>query len=315
MLQQTRVETVIPYYQRWMAAFPDLSSLAQASDTQVLQLWEGLGYYQRARNLIKTARLLVEQCQGNFPRTIQELKKLPGVGDYVAGAIASIAFGMDEIALDGNGLRVMARLTEFRLPVNTAAGKAALGEVMREMLPRGKAGDFNQAVMDLGSLICTPRHPDCQRCPLRPACAAFRNGSQDVFPAKERKAPVPHYMVVAAVIRRCDRVLIDKRKADGLLGGLWEFPGGKVESGEDFSTALAREIKEELGVELKVGDEIGLYRHAYTHFKVTVHVFTGEITAGEPRALEAEQIEWAAIPELTQYPMGKVDRLISLSLS
>jgi A/G-specific adenine glycosylase len=315
MLQQTRVETVIPYYERWMREFPDLASLAKADERKVLQLWEGLGYYSRARNLIKSARMLAETSQGRFPVSVEELKELPGVGEYMAGALASIALGKDEIALDGNGLRVFARLVQYEFPINKPEGKAALGEVMRKMLPPGKASDFNQAIMDLGSSICTPKNPNCKACPLQSQCEAFRNGSQTKFPLKERKAPVPHHLVVAAVIRRGDEVLIDKRKANGLLGGLWEFPGGKVEAGEDFQTALKREIMEELGVSLKVGNSMGKYRHAYTHFKVTVYVFFGEISAGTPQALEADEIRWVSITELSQYPMGKVDRLISLSLS
>lgn len=315
MLQQTRVETVIPYYERWMREFPDLASLAKADEGEVLQLWEGLGYYSRPRNLLKSARMLAETYQGRFPASVEELKKLPGVGEYMTGALASIALGKDEIALDGNGLRVFARLVQYEFPINKPEGKAALGDVMRKMLPPGKAGDFNQAIMDLGSSICTPKNPDCNACPLQSQCEAFRNGSQAQFPLKERKAPVPHHLVVAVVICRGDEVLIDKRKANGLLGGLWEFPGGKVEAGEDFQTALKREIMEELGVNIKVGKSMGKYRHAYTHFKVTVYVFSGEITAGIPQALEADEIKWVSIAELSQYPMGKVDRLISLSLS
>jgi len=315
MLQQTRVETVIPYYEKWMAVFPDLASLVSGSESRVMQLWEGLGYYARARNLMQTARILVGEYGGEFPESIHELKKLPGIGDYVAGALASIALGADEIALDGNGLRVMARLIECPLPVNKPEGKAALRTVMRQMLPRGKAGDFNQAVMDLGALVCTPKNPGCEHCPLRSECEAFRNNTRGAYPVKERKASIPHYIVVAAVIHRGDSVLIDKRKARGLLGGLWEFPGGKVEVGEDLQTALMREIKEELGVDLTVGGEIGIYRHAYTHFRVTVHVFAGEINQGVPQALEADEIAWAAVNDLAHYPMGKVDRLISLSLA
>jgi A/G-specific adenine glycosylase len=315
MLQQTRVETVIPYYQKWMSTFPSLKELAKADERDVLQLWEGLGYYSRARNVLKTARIVAEEYQGQFPLSLNELKKLPGVGEYMAGAIASIALGKDEIALDGNGLRVLARLTDYQVPINKADSKAVLGGVMRQMLPPGRAGEFNQAIMDLGSSICTPKKPDCEKCPLGIQCEARRRGTQDRVPLKERKAPVPHHLVVAAVIRQGDAVLIDKRRANGLLGGLWEFPGGKLEVGEDFQMALTREICEELGVELKVGVALGKYRHAYTHFKVTVHVFSGEIVAGTPRALAADEIRWVPIHELAQYPMGKVDRLISLSLA
>lgn len=314
MLQQTRVETVIPYYMKWLAAFPTLSSLVAAEENQVMQIWEGLGYYGRVRNILKTAHILVEQYQGRFPNSVEELRKLPGIGDYIAGALASIALGQDEIALDGNGLRVIARVIGYEQPINEPAGKADIRQIMREMLPQGSAGDFNQAIMDLGSMICLPRNPLCELCPIRNECSAFRNGTQALYPYRTKKKPIPQYSVVAAVIRRKDSVLIDKRRADGLLGGLWEFPGGKVEAGEDLHSALVREIKEELGVELMVCESLGTYKHAYTHFKVVVFVFSGDIIQGEPAALAADEIQWVAIPDLSQYPMGKVDRLISLSL-
>jgi A/G-specific adenine glycosylase len=243
MLQQTRVETVIPYYARWMAVFPNLESLSKAGEQEVMQLWEGLGYYSRARNLVKAAHVLITEYQGKFPDTVQELKKLPGVGEYMAGALASIALGRDEIALDGNGLRVIARLVVYTAPINTPASKQAIGDIMRQMLPSGSAGDFNQAIMDLGSLICTPRNPLCASCPLHSECRAFLQGKPEAYPIKARKTPIPHYVVVAAVIRVGNKVLIDKRKADGLLGGLWEFPGGKVEAGEDLPGALKREFR------------------------------------------------------------------------
>jgi A/G-specific adenine glycosylase len=308
------VDTVIPYYRAWLEAFPDIQHLAAANERQVMQLWEGLGYYSRARNMLKTARLLVEQQTGQLPDSIAELKKLPGIGDYIAGALASIAFGRDEVALDGNGLRVLARLAAFDRPVNETAGKDAIRKLMQSMLPAGRAGDFNQAIMDLGATICIPRAPLCDECPLKNYCQAYEDHSQDTIPMKIKKKPVPQYAVVAAVIHKGDRVLVDKRRADGLLGGLWEFPGGKVEEGEDLHSALVREIQEELGVDIAVHEALGTYRHAYTHFKVVVTAFEAEILCGEPAALEADEIQWVKPVELDQYPMGKVDRLIAHSL-
>jgi A/G-specific adenine glycosylase len=314
MLQQTRVDTVIPYYHEWLAVFPDIHSLADANERQVMHLWEGLGYYSRARNMLKTAQLLVEQQAGCFPDLVVELKKLPGIGDYIAGALASIAFGQDEVALDGNGLRVLGRLVEFEQPVNEPAGKAAMRTLMQKMLPHGRAGDFNQAIMDLGATICLPRNPLCAQCPIREHCLAFEHASQAQFPQRTKKKPIPQYIVVAAVIRKGGCVLVDKRKANGLLGGLWEFPGGKQEEGENLQSALVREIKEELGVEIAVQESLGTYRHAYTHFKVVVTAFSAQILKGEPAALAADEIQWVEPDKLEQYPMGKVDRLIAHSL-
>ena len=314
MLQQTRVETVIPYYQKWMEAFPDLVSLNAASEEDILRVWEGLGYYRRVENIIKTSGILAAEYAGEFPRSINQLKKLPGIGDYIAGALASIALGMDEIALDGNGMRVLSRLFEYRHPINEGKNKKALAQYMRDMIPSGRAGQFNQAVMDLGSQICTPRNPLCDECPIRSECGAFENSSQSSYPVKRKRAPLPHYEVVAAVLQKDGKVLIDKRKAGGLLGGLWEFPGGKVEEGESYHEALVREIKEELGVDIQVLEDFGKYKHAYTHFKVSVFVFRSRITSGKPEALESDEIRWTAVEDLEKFAMGKVDRLISLSL-
>lgn len=314
MLQQTRVDTVIPYYERWIKKYPSLHILAAASLEEVLKAWEGLGYYSRARNIKKTADKLIADHEEHFPRTVKELIRLPGVGDYIAGAIASIAFHQDEIALDGNGIRVFSRLFEFQNPVNDSASRKMLKAAVQEMLPKGEAGWFNQAVMDLGSQICLARKPLCSQCPIRNNCLALKHGSQWKFPIKLMKKPIPHFDVVAAVIRKENTVLIDKRREGGLLGGLWEYPGGKVEPGEDHQAALVREIREELGVQFTARESFGRYEHAYTHYRITVYAFWGEIYGGEPSALEADEIRWAEIRNLQQYPMGKVDRLISLDL-
>lgn len=314
MLQQTRVETVIPYYLRWLERFPTLESLAVADEQQVLKFWEGLGYYARARNLKKAARIILKEYGGELPKTTVELKKLPGIGEYIAGAITSIAFNKKEPALDGNGKRVLARLTAFSEPVNMEKNARILKEFLFNILPEERTGDFNQAIMDLGSRICIPRKPLCHDCPLKGHCEARLTGTQLEIPVRTRKKPVPHYQVVAAILRKNNRVLIDKRKSADLLGGLWEFPGGKVEKDESLDDAIIREIREELALEILPGKKFIQYAHAYTHFSVTVHAFECEIISGHPKALESDEIAWGAISRLKEYPMGKVDRLISLEL-
>jgi len=315
MLQQTRVETVLPYYQRWMERFPGIEDLANASQQDVLQVWEGLGYYGRARNLHRAARQVMERYNGELPRSRNDLETLPGIGRYTSGAIASIAFGADELALDGNIRRVASRLFNLDIPANSPEGQARLQALLRDHLPGGQAGDFNQALMDLGSLLCTRHTPQCQQCPLEILCNAHAQGVEEQRPVTIARARIPRHTVAAAVIFRDGRVLIARRPPDGLLGGLWEFPGGKVEPGEDLALALRREIHEELGVQIEVGQKVGVFNHAYTHYKVTLHAFCCSLTAGEPQALEASALRWTLPDELETFPMGKIDRQIAFLLS
>lgn len=311
MLQQTRVETVIPYFERWMRRFPNLTVLAQADQQEVLAAWEGLGYYSRARNLHRAAQAVLAEYEGRLPSDVAMLRKLPGIGRYSAAAIASIAFGADEAALDGNIRRVMARLFDVSEPARGPQGERKLWELARLHLPPGKGADYNQALMDLGASICLPRQPRCLECPLKDDCLAYQRGVQELRPVLPARPAVPHYIVTAGVIQREGRLLIARRPASGLLGGLWEFPGGKLQPGEDLPACLQREIQEELGVEIKVGSLLGVYRHAYTHFKVTLHAFECRLVSGEPQALQSSELRWVKPAELSTYPMGKLDRQIS----
>jgi A/G-specific adenine glycosylase len=314
MLQQTRVETVIPYYGRWMIRFPGVKELAAASEQEVLSIWEGLGYYSRARNLLKAARMVVENYGGEIPRDLIELRKLPGIGRYTAGAVASMAFGLDSAALDGNLRRVYSRVFNVAEPADSSTGMKILWGLAEKHLPKGHAGDYNQALMDLGATICLPHNPACPLCPLRRICEARALGLQEQRPVMKPKLKVPHYMVTAAVIRRKNKILLAKRPSKGLLGGMWEFPGGKVEKGESLEACLVREIREELGASICVGEEFGIYKHAYTHFRITLHAFMCELTGGKPRPLEASGLAWVPPAELDDYPMGKVDRQIARRL-
>ena len=315
MLQQTRVETVIPFFQRWMKHFPSLTALASASQQEVLAVWEGLGYYSRARNLHRAAQLVVEDYEGELPRDPLSLRKLPGIGRYTAGAILSIAFGMDEPALDGNARRVLARYFNVTEPARSTRGEHILWALAKENLPAGQAGEYNQALMDLGAEICTPREPNCEICPLARTCQAYTLGVQKDLPVALEKAATPHITVTAAVIYRDDRVLITRRPQNGLLGGMWEFPGGKMQSGEDLVSCLQREIKEELAVDVNVAEQLGVYRHAYTHFRVTLHAFRCSLVNGyEPELVQVDDLRWTKLEELADFPMGKIDRQISNQL-
>jgi A/G-specific adenine glycosylase len=314
MLQQTRVEAVIPYFERWMKRFPNVFELAAASEQEVLSLWEGLGYYGRARNLFKTARILVEDHAGQLPHDLTALRNLPGIGRYTVGAIASMAFGLDVPTLDGNLRRVFARVFDVSTPADSPQGEQILWGLAEEHLPRGHAGDFNQALMDLGATLCLPRNPACPLCPLVGLCKACRLGNQEHRPVLKRKAKNPHFTVTAAVLERGGRILLAKRPSKGLLGGMWEFPGGKLERGETLEQCLVREIREELSAEIQVGTEIGIYQHAYTHFRITLHAYFCELIVGEPKPVQAAELAWVEPDELGNYPMGKVDRLIAQQL-
>jgi A/G-specific adenine glycosylase len=304
MLQQTRVETVIPYFERWMRLFPTLHTLAKTSERNVLNAWEGLGYYSRARNLHKAAKIVVDEHGGDLPRDLNELIKLPGIGRYTVGAIASIAFGMDEPALDGNLKRVYARLFDISDPIDSSNGEKQLWEIAKENLPKGRAGDFNQALMDLGAAVCIPKNPRCNICPMIGLCKSLQNGTQELRPVRRPKKEVPQYIHAAGVIIKGGKVLLAQRPSMGLLGGMWEFPNGRVEGDP------AKDLKKVLGLEyrLKVRkkEALGVIQQAYTHFKVTVHVFRCELVS-----MPGNNLRWVSIRNLEKYPMGKVDRRIA----
>lgn len=309
MLQQTRVETVIPYYERFLSRFPTLADLAAAPLEEVLKAWEGLGYYARARHLHHAARILMERG-GSFPRTLGEWRRLPGVGPYVAAAVLSIAFGQDLLALDGNAVRVLARLFALAEDPRRPAGRRRLQALGKSLLPPGRAGQFNQALMDLGATLCTPRNPRCKACPVQAFCAAFQGGEPEAFPVRARRRPLPHYEVTAGVIQDGDRVLIAQRPFQGMLGGLWEFPGGKREPGESLVECLKRELREELGVEVEVLERWMVIPHVYTHMRITLHVFRCRWIGGEPRPLGCADVRWVPVGELDRYPFPNTDRQI-----
>ncbi len=311
MLQQTRAETVVPYYLRWMDRFPTMEDLAEASRDEVLGMWEGLGYYRRAHNLHQAAQILVDEHDGELPDKVDELRDLPGIGPYTAAAIAAIAFNRDVIAIDGNLRRVLSRLIDLTIDPRSPGGDRRLRSWALRECPSGQSSIFNQALMDLGATVCIPRTPNCDACPLVRFCLAFRRGVQDTRPVRSPRKQIPHITVTAAVLRDRGRVLIARRPEGVLLGGLWEFPGGRLEPQETLEACLRREIGEELGIEIEVGAKLGAFDHAYTHFRVTVHAFECMQIGGEPQALEHTEIRWVSPERLGEYPMGKIDRAIA----
>ena len=315
MLQQTQVAAVIPYYERFLRHFPNVQALAAAPLDEVLKLWEGLGYYSRARNLHRAAQAIVQEHGGRFPQAAAALEKLPGIGRYTAGAVASIAFGQPAPVVDGNVVRVLARLLDLPEDVTQAAVKAQLWQTASAWLPRERPGDYNQALMELGRVICKPRRPRCAACPVRRHCLAAAHGTQAQRPVKTPRAPVPHYDVTAGLIwDGAGRLLIAQRPPEGLLGGLWEFPGGKQEPGETLPQTLARELREELAIEVEVGDFLVRVKHAFTHFRITLHAYECRHVAGEPQALGVASFAWVTPDELDRYAFGKADQGVIAAL-
>jgi A/G-specific adenine glycosylase len=312
MLQQTQVDTVKPYYDRFLESFPSVEALAAASLEEVLKVWEGMGYYARARHLHQAAQKLVSLNGGRLPEHFDELRELPGVGAYTAGAIASMAFGQRVAAVDGNARRVLCRVFGIREDVTRSATKRWLERLATELLPVEGPGRFNEALIELGATVCTPRGPSCGRCPLSDLCQAYAEGEQEALPLRRPRRKVPHYDVAAAVAVRDDgAVLVAQRHLDDMLGGLWEFPGGKCRDGETLPACLAREMREELGVEIEVGEQVAVVEHAYTHFRITLHAFWCRLRDGQPRCLDCAAFRWMVPDDLDQLPMSVVDRRIA----
>lgn len=301
MLQQTRVETVIAYYQRFLAAFPTIHTLAQAEEDPILKVWQGLGYYSRALNMHKTAKIIDRERQGEFPRSVDELQSLPGIGRYTAGAIASIAFGICAPVLDGNVKRVIARLYAVGGRIDRSETLNRLWKISEELVSPRSPGDFNQGMMELGARICLPQKPLCEDCPLQRVCEAYAKGNPSDYPAKKIKKTLPHYEVVAAAIYKRGRYLLGKRPPGGLLGGLWEFPGGKVEIGETHQEALQREIREEIGIDIQVGEHIMSVDHGYSHYTVTLHLYRCIHLDGQPQTHYHSHLKWTPKSQLDRY--------------
>jgi A/G-specific adenine glycosylase len=311
MLQQTRVETVVPYYERWMARFPTVEALARAELGEALKCWEGLGYYARCRNLHRAARIVAQEHGGHLPDNRKDLLALPGIGPYTVGAILSLAFGRDAAVLDGNVRRVLSRLLAIDDDPRGAGTRNALWALAESLIPPGQAGRFNEALMDLGAMVCTPRGPGCGECPLRDVCQAYALGDPEGYPLAVRRAPTPHYNVTAGVIWRDEHLLIAQRPLDGLLGGMWEFPGGKQEANETLPECLERELREEMDIRVKVGSKLTVVRHAYTHFRVTVYAFECQYRSpGDPKLIGVNDWRWVKLADLDAYPFPVVDRKI-----
>ncbi len=313
MLQQTQVATVIPYYERFLRRFPDVCALAAANLDEMLALWQGLGYYARARHLHAAARIVCERHGGQLPADPGALRALPGIGEYTAGAIASIAYGVRTPAIDGNVVRVLCRLTDESRPPASKDAKAALREHALALLPNDGAGALNQALMELGATVCTPGMPDCVRCPVREHCLAHARGTQTQRPLAVPRPQVPVRDLATAVIEREGRLLIVRRVPSGLLGGLWETPGSDLPEGVSSAKAATEALGALLGMNIRVGEHLATIRHAYTHFRVVVRAYRCQ-AVGEPRPGGLwDACHWLAPGELDAYGLtGVTTRLLAV---
>lgn len=294
MLQQTQVATVIPYFERFMTSFPDVQALAEAPLERVLEHWAGLGYYSRARNLHAAARAVVEA--GGFPKDIEGLLKLPGVGPYTAGAVASIALGLDEPLVDGNVERVLCRhdaLAEDPKKISKNLWKRAT-----ELLPKGQAGDFNQALMELGATVCTPSSPSCLICPIRSSCSG--HDAPERYPQKAPKAPVPEANACAVLVEQEGRLLLARRPPTGLLGGLWEPPGG-------MGSDPVQSLQSRLGLHLTAHAPLGKVLHVFTHLRLSTEVYRGQVS-GEARPLDYADVRWVPLAEVDGMALSTLAR-------
>lgn len=322
MLQQTRAEVVAAYYTRWMVRFPTVGALAGAEQQEVLKAWEGLGYYARARNMHRAAQIIVQKHDGIFPSTRRELLDLPGIGEYTVGALLSIAYNLPQPLLDGNVKRVLARLLDLDQPIDRPDVLRLLWQqarVLVETAEAGSAGACNEAIMELGALVCTPQSPRCLLCPLQDQCGAAAQGTQADRPLMPARKRTPHYDVAAGVIWQGEPftspLLLAQRPHKGLLGGMWEFPGGKLESNDaDLAACLQREIAEELAIEIEVGEAVVVVRHAYTHFRITLHALHAHHVGGEPQAIGCAQWRWVSLQNVEDYPLAVTDRKILATL-
>ena len=322
MLQQTQLKVMLPYWQRWMEAFPNLEALAEAEQQSVLLKWQGLGYYSRARRLHESAQNLLKRIgpdaagdPQSWPRDLGVWLELPGIGRTTAGGILSSAFNSPLAILDGNVSRVLARLQVHpRPPARDQALCWQWSEALVAAAP-GHARDLNQALMDLGATVCTPRAPNCGCCPWQMHCAAYAAGDVERYPVKDTPRAVPFQVIgVGVVLNEAGEVLIDQRLNEGLLGGLWEFPGGKQEPGESIVQTIARELREELAIDVSVGEELISLDHAYSHKKLRFVVHLCQWRQGEPQPLASQQVCWVKPEELGNFPFPAANARIIQAL-
>ena len=316
MLQQTRVDQATPYYHRFLERFPDVFTLANADLQDLLLVWEGLGYYSRARNLHKAAKQIAGEFGGTMPETWDEITSLKGIGPYTAAAVLSIAYGKSHAVMDGNVMRVISRYFGIANDLRSTVTQKEIKAYADDLIDPANPGDFNQGLMELGATVCTPKNAKCFVCPLAAHCVAYRTAATDILPYKSPKKKVPHHNIGVGIIRdEAGRLLIALRPEEAMLGGLWEFPGGKQNDGETIQETVKREIAEELGVDVLVRDHFMDVKHAYSHFKITLQAWFCELVSGTPQPKSSQRIEWISVDQIHDFPFPKANRKITEALA
>jgi A/G-specific adenine glycosylase len=306
MLQQTQVATVIPYFERFMQQFPDVHTLAAADSKQVLKLWEGLGYYSRARNLHRAAQIICEKYDGRIPDDERALRSLPGIGPYIAAAVLSIAFQQPYAVVDGNVKRVLARVCGDDFPVNQPQSHKHFQPLADALFNTRRPGDHNQALMELGALVCRPQQPDCGSCPVASCCRAYVNQRQCELPVTVKRPQIPKKEWLAIVIRRGQQLLLGQRPDNGLLGGLWQFPTLEAIP-EQLTAAKVRDLVEkQFHLPVQRIEKLPVVRHAFTHFKVTVRVYEAVVADISTIVHSPENHRWIPADKVGEVPMSKI---------
>jgi A/G-specific adenine glycosylase len=309
MLQQTQVKTVIPYFLRWMERFPNVETLANANIDDILKCWEGLGYYTRARNIHKASKIIYGNFENEFPQTADALQKLPGIGHYTANAIASIAYQEIQPVVDGNVIRILSRFSADTESGNKAIVTKKYFDLLSKIIPHKTPGDFNQALMDFGRMVCKPQSPLCQECPIFNACRAFQQNNIDKFPVKVKKKSIPEIDIIVGIIHHKDKILLYQRPQERLLGGMWEFPGGQWNDGEDFDTSLKNSVLKKTGYSVHVGSPLTQLNHAYSHFKIKLVAYNCVLDADISES-KVSSSKWCSINQLNDYAIHTSNKKI-----
>ena len=310
MLQQTQVKKVVAYYERFIDRFPNVQQLANAPLQDVLKVWEGLGYYARARNLHKAAQFIIKELDGEIPSDYATFRKLAGVGDYSAAAVQSIAFNTPYAAVDGNIKRVLARLYLMEAPINEASSAKRFQQKADDLLDQEEPGQFNQAMMELGATVCRPQSPSCLICPVNQFCEAFHTARQTEFPRRRKTEAIPEHHIAAGVIYKGSEVLIVQRPLDGLLGGLWEFPNGQISENESAEEACIRHITDVVNLSVTNIKYLTRVKHAFTHFKIVVDVFQCDYDSGKVVLNGPIDAKWVKLAALQDYPLPRATHKI-----